>query len=332
MNRIGAVAIGRNEGERLVSCLKSLIKLLPQGTPIVYVDSGSTDGSLEVATSLGTHSLELDLSIPFTAARARNTGFNYLIEHFRDLEYVQFIDGDCELLEGWIDSAIATFAKDEKLAVVCGRRRERFPDASLYNRLAEMEWNTPVGEAKYCGGDALMRVSAVKEVNGYNDRLICGEEPEMCIRLRQRGWKIERIDTDMTLHDAAMLKFGQWWTRSLRYGWSVAEGKVMHGASVERYMMRENKSGWIWGLIIPLVAIGFSYSTFGLSLILFLGYPLLMWRIYRYRLAQGDIPSQARLYAVFSVLSKPAQALGQLKYWLTSTRGKQATLIEYKTP
>ncbi|MCU0536495.1 MAG: glycosyltransferase family 2 protein [Hydrococcus sp. Prado102] len=332
MNRIGAVAIGRNEGERLKSCLNSLINLLPQDTPIIYVDSGSTDGSLDLVRSLGIQSLELDLSIPFTAARARNTGFNYLIEHFPDLEYVQFIDGDCELLKGWLDSAIATFTKDEKLAVVCGRRRERFPDTSPYNRLADMEWNTPVGEAKHCGGDALVRVSAIKEVNGYNDRMICGEEPEMCIRLRQRGWKIERIDADMTLHDMAMYAFGQWWKRCIRGGWAVAEGKAMHGAPPEYYMKRENKSGWLWGFLIPLIALAFAWQTYGLSLLLLLGYPALMWRIYRYRLAQGDLPSHARLYAFWCTLSKPAQALGQFQYWLMRWRGKQATLIEYKMP
>lgn len=331
MNRIGAVAIGRNEGERLASCLKSLINLLPPDTPIVYVDSGSTDSSLELAKTLGIQLLELDLSIPFTAARARNTGFNYLIEHFPNLEYVQFIDGDCELFEGWIAPAIATFETDEKLAVVCGRRRERFPDASPYNRLAEIEWNTPVGETKYCGGDALMRVSAIQEVNGYNERMICGEEPEMCIRLRQRGWKIERIDADMTLHDAAMLKFSQWWKRSIRGGWAVAEGAAMYGASPERYMVRENRSGWLWGFILPALFIGLAGATSGLSLALFLAYIAMIGRIARYRRNHGDNPSHARLYASFCMLSKPAQALGQLQYWLTRWRGKQATLIEYKT-
>jgi glycosyltransferase involved in cell wall biosynthesis len=331
MNRIGAVAIGRNEGERLVSCLKALISLLPQNTPIVYVDSGSTDGSLDFAKKLGIYTIELDLSIPFTAARARNTGFNYLVEHFPDLEYVQFIDGDCEMFEGWIDRAIATFEKDDKLAVVCGRRRERFPDASPYNRLADMEWNTPVGEAKHCGGDALMRVSAIKEVNGYNDRMICGEEPEMCIRLRQRGWKVERIDADMTLHDAAMLKFSQWWKRSIRGGWAVAEGAAMYGASPERYMVRENKSGWLWGFIVPTLAIGLAGVTYGLSLGLFLAYIAMIERIARYRRDYGDITSHARVYGSLCMLSKPAYALGQLQYWLTRWQGKQATLIEYKT-
>ena len=285
-----------------------------------------------MAKSLGIHVIDLDMSTPFTMARGRNTGFNYLLDHFQGIEYVQFIDGDCELIEGWIEQAIKTLDSDEKLAVVCGRRHERFPDASVYNRLADMEWNTPVGEAKACGGDALVRVSAIREVNGYNGTLICGEEPEMCIRLRQRGWKIRRIDADMTLHDAAMMKFNQWWKRSVRGGWAVAEGATMHGAPPEQYMIQQNLSGWMWGLILPSIALGFAWQTSGLSLLLLLGYPILMWRVYQYRQGRGDLLSHVRLYAFFCVLSKLPQVIGQLRYWLSRWRGKQATLIEYKTP
>ena len=331
MSCIGVVTIGRNEGERLIRCLKSAIALLPQDTPIIYVDSGSTDGSVEAAESLGVQVINLDMSRPFTMARGRNTGFRYLIEHFPDIKYVQFIDGDCELIPGWIEQATETLDNDDKLAIACGRRRERFPDASIYNRLADMEWNTPVGEAKACGGDALIRVDAIREVNGYNETLIGGEEPEMCIRLRQQGWKIVRIDVDMTYHDAAMLKFSQWWKRSMRGGWAVAEGAAMHGDPPEQYMIRENLSGWMWGFVLPVTALSLAWVTSGLSLLLFLGYPVLMWRVYRYRPRYGDLPSHAGLYALFCVLYKLPQVIGQMKYWLSRWRGQQATLIEYKT-
>lgn len=332
MMNIGVVTIGRNEGERLIRCLKSLKAQIPQNMPIIYVDSGSTDGSPEKARSLGVEVIDLDMSIPFTMARGRNTGFNYLIEHYPTLEYVQFIDGDCELLPNWLENALFALEKDEKLAIVCGRRREKFPDASPYNRLADMEWNTPIGEAKACGGDILARITAIKAVGGYDDSLICGEEPEMCIRLRELGWKIERIDADMTLHDAAMLKFGQWWKRSLRGGWAVAQGYDRYGKSPEQYMVKQHRSGWLWGFLIPAIAVGLAGVTHGLSLGLLLGYPVLMWRIYRYRLNYGDSPADARLYAFWITLSKFPQFWGQMKYWFSRWRGQTATLIEYKTP
>ena len=209
---IGAVAIGRNEGERLVACLRSLVGRVDR---VVYVDSGSTDNSRDLARSLGVEVVELDLSRPFTAARARNEGLDRLRDVLPGVEYVQFVDGDCEVRAEWIETARSALEADEKLAVVCGRRRERFPEASIYNTLTDMEWDTPIGPAQSCGGDALFRNAALEAVGGYDPSVIAGEEPEMCFRLRAGGWTIRRLDAEMTLHDANMETFGQWWKLSL---------------------------------------------------------------------------------------------------------------------
>lgn len=331
-DNIGVVTIGRNEGQRLVRCLDSIVAHFPRDTPIVYVDSGSTDGSVEAAEARGVTVLQLDMAVPFTMARGRNKGFRHLIEQHPDITFVQFIDGDCELLPDFVDAALETLRSDDKIAVVCGRRKERQPETSIYNRLADMEWNTPVGQAKACGGDALMRVVAIEQVNGYDPALICGEEPEMCVRLRQKGWKIHRIDCDMTLHDAAMTKFSQWWKRSVRGGWAYAEGSAMHGAPPERHNVRESRSVWIWGLGLPILALAAAWPTHGLSALLLMGYPLLAWRVYRYRRSFGDRARDCRMYAAFCVIGKFPQAIGQIKYWLNRMRGRQATLIEYKGP
>lgn len=333
MNQVGFVVIGRNEGERLVRCLESLRTQCPDTYPIVYVDSGSTDGSVEFAKSVGADVFSLDLSTPFTMARGRNAGFKYLQQTYPNIEFIQFLDGDCELTPGWIKQALDVIQNDKSLAIVCGRRRERFPEESIYNLLADMEWNTPVGEAEACGGDALIRVAAIGEVNGYNPTMICGEEPEMCIRLRRCGWKIKRIDADMTKHDLAMHHFGQWWKRMTRAGWAVAEGFSMHGKAAERYMVREYRSGWLWGALIPIAAIALSWASSGISLFLLLAYPYLGYRIYRYRLDYGDSRRESYLYAFFCTLSKFPQVFGQIRYWwLTQLRKQPARLIEYKTP
>ncbi|MEA5511640.1 glycosyltransferase [Crocosphaera sp. UHCC 0190] len=334
MSNLGIVIIGRNEGERLINCLQSLITEVTEfnNIPIVYVDSGSTDGSVTTAKSLGIQVIELDTFSPFTAARGRNTGFRFLIEQYPDLKYIQFMDGDCVLVQGWLNQAVKELENNENLAIVCGRRREKVPDETPYNRLADMEWDTPVGETMGCGGDALMRVKAIKAVNGFNDALICGEEPEMCIRLRRQGWKILRLDADMTFHDAAMTKFSQWWSRMVRSGWAVAQGMAMYGSSPEEYMVREYFSNWFWGLILPLIAFGFAWLTSGLTLLLLIGYLVLGGRIYQSRRRQGDIPAHSQLYAVACVFAKFPHIIGQTKYWLMRWQGKQATLIEYKNP
>ncbi|HEY9811866.1 MAG TPA: glycosyltransferase family A protein [Halomicronema sp.] len=327
MSKIGVVTIGRNEGSRLE---KSLLSLLGKVQQIVYVDSGSTDGSVQLARALGVSVVELDLSIPFTAARARNAGFYHLLQLHPDLEFVQFVDGDCEVINGWIEKAVNQLEIQPDLAVVCGRRRERFPEVSIYNQLCDIEWNTPIGEAKACGGDAMMRVKAVQEVGGFNESLIAGEEPELCVRLRQNKWKILRMDAEMTLHDAQMLKLSQWWKRNVRAGHAFAEGAAMHGGEPERHWVKESRSNWLWGLLVPTVAILMAFVTHGWSLLLFLTYPLLSFRIYRYM--RHTLPQKpAAIYAFFCVLGKLPQVQGQLQFYLNRLFNKRSTLVEYKT-
>ncbi len=332
MDNLGVVAIGRNEGDRLIQCLDSLKQQLPLGTPIVYVDSGSTDSSVAEAKARNAQVVALDMSIPFTGARARNAGFAYLLQHFPQIQYVQFIDGDCELIAGWGEASIATLEQNPQLAVVFGQLQERFPEASAYNRLAAIEWVVPAGEAEACGGISMMRSQAISEVGGFNAKMICGEEPELCIRLRQKGWKIRCIEREMAIHDMDMHRFGQWWKRSVRGGWAVAEGAAMYGNTAERYMKKENMSGWLWGAILPGVALGWAIASHGITILFLLGcYLLLLFKIFRYQRRLGEHVQHAWVYAFFCSLSKVPQAVGQAKYWINRWQAKPAVLIEYKS-
>ena len=329
MKQIGLVAIGRNEGQRLRQCLVSATNKVAR---VVYVDSGSTDGSLELARSLGADTVELDLSIPFTAARARNEGFARLLELAPDIEFVQFVDGDCEVVDGWIELAQQELAAKPELAVVCGRRRERFPNATAYNRLCDIEWDTPIGEAKACGGDSMMRVKAFEQVGGFNPALIAGEEPELCVRLRQNGWKIERLDAEMTLHDAQMTGFDQWWKRSQRAGHAYAEGSWLHGNTPERHWVKDTVRIWLWGFVLPVLALGTAWFTHGWSLLLLAGYPVLSYRIYRRMQEERTLPAKdAALYAISCVLGRFPQLQGQIQFHQRRLLGQPSNLIEYKT-
>jgi GT2 family glycosyltransferase len=322
---IGVVVIGRNEGERLRRCLASLD---PAALPVVYVDSGSTDGSVGLARSLGVEVVELDLAVPFTAARARNAGFERLTQSRPDVEFVQFVDGDCEVAAGWLVNAAVALADDPKLAVVCGRRRERHPEASVYNRLCDIEWDTPVGEALACGGDALIRVAAFCEAGGFDPAVIAGEEPELCLRLRRAGWKIRRLDAEMTLHDAAMTRLGQWWRRTVRAGYAYSLGAWMHGRSPERHYRRERRRVVIWGFLIPVLLLAAAWPTWGLSLLGFLLYPLQIVRVARK--VRGRPRRDALAFAASCVLGKFPEFVGLCRFTLTRLHGRQSRLIEYK--
>lgn len=311
---IGAVVIGRNEGERLIRCLRSL---QGQVQPLIYVDSGSTDGSPQAARAEGAKVVELDLSHPFTAARARNAGLAAL---GNGIEFVQFVDGDCEVDPGWIATAAAFLQAHPAAAVACGRRRERFPETSVYNRLCDAEWDTPAGEARACGGDALMRVAAVYTAGGYRESLIAGEEPELCLRLREAGWQVWRLDAEMTLHDAQMLYFGQWWQRARRAGHAFAEGAALHGAGPERHWLAETRRALAWGAVLPAaIAAAGLYSP--CLLLAALIYPAQVLRL---------SPRMGPEQALFAVAGKFAEAAGAVEFYWNRWRGKARNILEYK--
>jgi GT2 family glycosyltransferase len=318
----GVVAIGRNEGERLRQCLQSVIGKV---AGVVYVDSGSADGSVAMARAMGVLVVELDMSVPFTAARARNAGFASLLENFPQLDYVQFVDGDCEVVGGWLETASDFLDENPAVAVVCGRRRERFPQSSIYNALCDIEWDAPLGNVRACGGDAMMRADCFRAVGGFRPDMIAGEEPELCVRLRAAGRHIWRLGEEMTLHDAAMTRFGQWWQRSKRAGYAYALGSYLHGSAPEKHYVRHARRALLWGIALPFLILLLTVIDARFAGLAFL-YPL---KILRIGLSDNKNPVPWRR-AIFLVLGHFPEGLGLLKFYFNNALNKKAFLIEYK--
>lgn len=330
---IGVVVIGRNEGERLRACLASLSDVQTR----VYVDSGSSDGSSMLARSLGFEVVELEIPPGFTAARARNAGVERLLLHCPGLAYVQMVDGDCEVQDGWLDSARIDLEADPRRAVVFGRRREVRPHANAYHMACDDEWNAPLGEVSSCGGDALFRLAAFNEVGGYNPRLIAGEEPDLCLRLRQRDWRIWSSGREMTLHDVAIDTLSQWWRRSRRAGFAFAELVDIHKTASDRAWNRLLDSALMWSAVAIATAtaavLGLAFRhplvvaiavVFGVMLAL----QLVRLTFRQRRRMKGFGASLS--WACLIMVAKAAQAVGWAQYRLFRVVGARSSIIEYK--
>ena len=317
--RIGVVVIGRNEGERLRVCLDAI----PFGAcEVVYVDSGSTDGSLDLARRFGAHCVDLDMSRPFTAARARNAGVRALVERLPDVEFVQFLDGDCELDARWLPEGVAFLRQNPQVAVTCGRLRERDPQRSVFNRLCDWEWDAPPGDSKECGGNALMRMAAFLPAGGFREQLIAGEEPELCVRLRRAGWRVHRLAVEMALHDAAMTRFSQWWKRTTRSGHAFAEGAWLHGFERERHWVPQSIRALVFGGLLPIATLLLAVLASPWWLLLLLVYPVQVLRLSRGR---GGFTR-----AFYLVLGRFPEFLGMLRFVWTQLASRPARLIEYR--
>jgi GT2 family glycosyltransferase len=322
---LGVVAIGRNEGERFKICLRSL-----QGAGVRYlvcVDSGSTDDSVAYARSLGVEVVELSTDKPFTAARARNEGFARLLVKWPNLKYVQFIDGDCEICKSWLPAAKSFLETHPRVAAVNGRRRERYPELSVFNRICEIEWDTPVGEARTFGGDVLCSVEAVQAIGGYSEQMIAGEDPEFGVRLRKAGWMLWCLPNPMTIHDATLLKVSQWWRRAVRTGYAYAHGVTLHGAKPERFFVKELRSALMWGVASPLatiVAAIIDPRWLAVALIVFVVQVVRIW----FGVGRARVGSFA--YALSAVLAKVPEAVGAAWFVYRRWTHRPTRIIEYK--
>lgn len=319
---VGFVVIGRNEGSRLEQCLRSVLAVSHR---VVYADSASTDGSVAVAERLGAAVVKLPPDGRLTAARGRNAGYEELRARFPECEMVQFLDGDCILQPAWIPQSIEFLKSHSDVAVVCGRRYEAHPDASIYNRLCDAEWNTPIGEATECGGDALVRSEAFDEVGGYRSGLQAGEEPEMTGRMRAAGWRIWRIDAPMTEHDANILTLGQWWRRTQRGGFGYAQVWSATNNLPKRLYSKQLRSAVAWALLLPAAVIIAAIVV--KEPIVLLAIPI-AYGLQLMRIAAGSNGQSRWTRAKLILLAKFPEAIGVARFFLA---GGQRQMPEYKS-
>ncbi|MBV8436646.1 MAG: glycosyltransferase [Silvibacterium sp.] len=325
---VAIIAIGRNEGERLKSCLRAAVR---DAATVLYVDSGSTDGSADFARSLNCHVLELDPSRPFTAARARNEGFACLMGHAPDLPFIQFLDGDCDLMEGWIQKGLEALTQRPDVGIVSGQVRELYPQRTIYNKLCDLEWQQPAGEVRSSGGRFMIRTEVFSAARGFRADVIAAEDDEFCVRVRQLGWKILLLDAPMARHDIAMTRFGEWWRRATRTGHAFAQVAALHGGGEERYFVKDCRRIWVWALLLPLLALCLALFTHGISLIVLLcAYCLQFARNFRYGRQRGWGIGDACVHAFFTMIFKFPALLGLLEYHRRQRRGTAFTIIEYK--
>lgn len=332
---VGVVVIGRNEGERLRRCLQSIDRVTAN---VVYVDSGSTDGSVTMARQMGVDVVELDTAIPFCAARARNKGYARLTGIHQELQFVQFVDGDCEVIGDWLTVAVSALRERPELAIVAGWLRERQPERSIFNRLGELEWNfAGVGVVDSVGGIFMVRCEAFSGVGGFDPTVPAGEEPELCQRLRAKGWQLLRLDHNMAWHDLAMTRCGQWWRRTIRSGYGSMDIAERFGLPAFRRNKWRARVWTLWlivTVVVELMVATFSWGNAGaiVALVLFCLWPAQVCRIAFRTWRKGQSPTLSATYALFIMLSLWPQFLGQMLFFHDRRRKRTFRLIEHKSP
>jgi GT2 family glycosyltransferase len=327
MHKVGIVVIGRNEEPRLEACLASMAAF---PGPKVYVDSGSRDRSPLIAEEHGLPVIRLHEG-PYTAARGRQLGLEDLRRRHPDLQYVQFIDGDCALRPGWLEKAEAFLDGNPEVAVVVGRLRERRAAESLLVRLIDVEWDLPIGETDTIGGISMVRIQPILAVGGWNTSLITGEDMDFGARLRAQGWRLIRVADEMTLHDIGITRAAEVWRRGIRSGFTYAELAARHGKTRCRRWRRRALGNVAYGAVLPLGLPISLWLWWPGALIIAAVYAALIARIAADRWRRGDRAGFAVLYGAMLAVLKVAAAGGTIKYGIDRLRHRQSRLMEYKS-
>ncbi len=322
---LAVVVIGRNEGERLRRCIDTLIQNTKQ---VIYVDSGSTDGSVQMARSRQVHVVDLDMSMPFSAARARNAGFEAMRQAFPAAQHVQFVDGDCDVHPQWLDIASAFLDTRPDVVAVYGKLSERHPEASIYNLQCHLTWNpNEAGETDFFGGNFMALATAIEAAGGFKEDVIDSEDHELAVRLRIAGGKIWYLSSPMATHDLAMHQFSQWWRRTARGGYGNGQMVTLHRQSPGRPHQHAWYRSWFWGLWWPLLIVALVLAVGPWGLLPVGMYGLSFVRTYLRTPEQGG--RHAR-FALLSILGKFAEMSGQIKFLRDRFFKRRATIIEYK--
>ena len=325
---LAVVVIGRNEGERLERCLRAVRAFERTGAPaeVVYVDSGSSDGSPERAAAHGARVLRL--ACEPSAAAARNLGWRSVRAPF-----VFFLDGDTVPEPGFARRALARF-RDPRAAAVWGRLRELRPEQSVFTRVQGMDWNAAEGETESCGGNAIFRRSALEEVGGYDESFKAGEEPELCRRLRMSRWSIVHVAEPMAGHDLAMTRFSQYWTRCVRTGYAFAKMEELTAGTPwpvfvreARHARRSAAAAAAAGLL-ALAAAAAGHPG-ALALIPLAAAAAALRTAWRHRARVSGLGALLE-YSVHAHAQMFPNVWGQLLRALDRRRGKARGLIEYK--
>lgn len=326
---LSVVVIGRNEGQRLARCLESVRRIRSfRKIQLIYTDSASVDRSPELAAQYGAEVIVVHPERP-TAAIGRNAGWRQATE-----EFVLFLDGDTILHPDFPLAAFNAMAADSKICAVWGHRRELYPEKSIYIRVLDLDWIYAPGIVEACGGDVLMRRSALIKTGGYDEQLIAGEEPELCRRLRAQGYFILHIDHPMTQHDLHITRWSQYLKHARRAGYAYAQISDRFRSTEDPLWLADARRGVILGCFWPIsfvaaLAGDIHYWYLGIAIWSGLFLAACLRSAWKARWKSNNAMTLL-LYGVHSHLQHVPILIGQLQYILDKRVGKQRDLIEYK--
>lgn len=263
-NIIDIIIIGRNEALTLEKTILSSIKALKNlkekkslDGKITYVDSHSTDNSIEIAKK---HYIDIITTNPcfFTPAHARNTGI-----YQTKAPYIMFLDGDMELYDNWLIDGISFLEDKKNVAGVGGIRDDRYKEDSgqwkELNNFYNVNQSSSIIKNKVGGAFLYKRPPPLLEVGGFEPENI-EEEFFLYLCLVEKNYTLYRINKPMMIHwDIKSSNYVNALKRYKSYGFGLFNGVFLRYATSNLFLLKKVCSFYsetiIYGVLILLLSI-----------------------------------------------------------------------------
>lgn len=198
---LSVIIVARNEERNIVRCISSVLKATAslKDVEVLLVDSNSSDNTIEIAKQFPINIIRLKNGWQLSPSAGRFSGVNNTLG-----EYILIIDGDMELLDGWVDFALNYFMDHNKVAAVMGRHYDRYIQANMSYSSPQLrndyKYSDKVEKIKYAFGSAIFRRSALLEVGNFHPYLRGEEEAEISYRLLKNGYELCILPHDAIFH------------------------------------------------------------------------------------------------------------------------------------
>ena len=307
---VSIVVIGRNEEKNLSECFRSILTIdyPSEKLEVIYVDTGSSDKSMDIARKFNVRVVEEHSEFP-TPGLARNRGIR---EAKNDI--IHFVDGDMTLDKEYLKNAIGILGKNN-IACVIGNVSERRAHSSFFARVLSHPWRsrkTGFINAPGAGGTFLRTV--LTELGGYHHGIRYGEETELGFRILKAGYKIYMIDHEMGTHDYDINSFFDLFKQSIMMGKSFGNVLVLPPMPSYHDLQKRAKNILIQGTVVFAIAI---FLVAGKQPLYLLCIPIILviYVVVHYRreyFVQRDW--HTLLYYMFMHFCKPFVFYGALSY------------------
>ncbi|MHB1766172.1 MAG: glycosyltransferase family 2 protein [Gammaproteobacteria bacterium] len=180
---VSVIIPAHNEERHIAKCLHSVLKT---GWPremleLLVIDHSSTDRTAKLAQTAGARVLSLSTG---KIGSVRNAGLAAAKG-----EFVAYVDGDCTVPATWLQAAIGLLQSDQSIGAVGGPCLS--PADGTWVERSIVPSAIESGLARRVKAIAtssfIARTSLLRDIGGFDETLISGEDDDMSNRIRSRG-------------------------------------------------------------------------------------------------------------------------------------------------